>query len=102
MSGLLNKVITDGSVMEIATLSNDVNYAMINVTATNDTENEATISLFIGTGTEPGRQDLVGPRSEVPAGGVYEVVGRIVSPGEKIWVEAPSGFIVRVEVINEQ
>lgn len=102
MSGLLNKLITTGAQQELGTIPG-TGYSMINILAVNPNENEGVLQIWLSSDNTPSTVDLVESGVTIPgAGGSYEMVGRIVSAGEKIYVQGPVGMIVRAESIQEQ
>ena len=106
MSGLLGKKITTGAMLEIARVPNAITYAAINILISNPssvaTPEANGVEIFIAdAGSAPGNVDLIEPGAIIPAKGKLEWNCRLVSPGEVIYVRAPSGYVVRVESADE-
>jgi len=101
MSGLLNKILTDGSVQLVGTIPNTGTFSSINLLAANDTTQDISLRVWIGTDATPSQVDLVDPQAIVPGKGRYEDTVRITSPGENVFVQAAVGLVVRVETVDE-
>lgn len=103
MSGLLNKVLTTGEVMHIATVpSGEVKYSLVNVLVINPTGQPAEGRLFATDQLNPTLVDLLDHRVQLVAnGGRVEYSCGTMSPGEKLFIEAPAGLVVRVTSIDE-
>lgn len=101
MSGLLNKVIATGAIQEVAEVPG-TGYAAINVLLRNRTASAADALIWIGTGATPSDVDEVDEIDDLPAKGGYEMTARVCSGGEKVFVRATAGVVIRVEFIEEQ
>ena len=103
MSGLLNKVLTTGEVMHIATIpSGEVKYSLANVLIINPTGQPVECRLFATDQLNPSLVDLIEHRVVLVAnGGRAEYSCGTMSPGEKLFIEAPQGLVVRVTSIDE-
>lgn len=103
MSGLLNKVLTTGDVMHVATVpQGDVKYSLVNVLIINPSSEPAEAKLYATDQLNPSLVDLMDHRVVLVAnGGRAEYSCGTMSPGEKIFVEAPAGLVVRVTSIDE-
>lgn len=104
MSGLLNKAVANGEIQEVGVIpGSNGSYAMLNVLAVNRQGTEAPLEVWLSTEATPGDVDLVEPGARLPAsGGSYEMVGRVVSAGERVFVRALAGVVIRLETIEEQ
>ena len=103
MSGLLNKVLTTGELMHIATVpEGDVKYSLVNVLVINPTAAPIEAKLYATNQMNPTLVDLLDHRVVLVAnGGRAEYSCGTMSPGEKIFIEAPAGLVVRVTSIDE-
>ncbi len=103
MSGLLNKVITNGEVMHIGTVpEGDVKYSLVNVLVINPTNAPIEGRLYATNQLNPSLVDLIDHRVVLVAnGGRAEYSCGTMSPGEKLFIEAPAGLVVRVTSIDE-
>lgn len=103
MSGLLNKVITTGELMHIATVpEGDVKYSLVNVLVINPTNAAIEGRLYATFQNVPSLVDELDHRVVLVAnGGRAEYSCGTMSPGEKIFIEAPAGLVVRVTSIDE-
>lgn len=104
MSGLLNKAVATGEIQEVGVIpgSNGA-YAMLNILAVNRQGTEAPLEIWLSSNATPADVDLVEPGARIPSsGGSYEMVGRVVSAGERVFIRSLSGVVVRLETIEEQ
>lgn len=105
MSGLLNKVLTNGTTQEIGVIPGSSNgaYSMLNVVVSNPTSQEVKLEIWLTFNDEPTMVDYIEPGAMIPAnGGGYEAVGRIASAGERLFVRTQEGLVVRAETIEDQ
>ena len=100
MSGVLNKLLADGTVQFVAGLG-DVPFSSVNILVSNPTGVSGSLQVWIGTGITPAMADRVEPGAIVAAKGRYEDLGRICSGGEKLFVQAPAGWVIRAEAVDE-
>lgn len=101
MSGLLNKIIADGTVQLAATVPAGIAFAALNILAANDTSSDATVRIWITLDPTPNQVDLVEPGVVVASKGRYEDSVRIASPSENVFIQATAGVVVRVENVVE-
>lgn len=101
MSGLLNKIVADGSVQLAATVPVGISFAALNILAANDNAADATLRIYIGTGLSPDPADLVEPNVVISGKGRYEDSVRVASPGENVFIQATAGVVVRIESVVE-
>lgn len=103
MSGLINKAITTGEVMHVATIpQGEVKYSLANVLIINPTNSPVECKLYATDQLNPSLVDLIEHRVVLVAnGGRAEYSCGTMSPGEKIFIEAPAGLVVRVTSIDE-
>ena len=103
MSGLLNKVITTGGVMHVGTVpEGDVKYSLVNILLINPTPNAVEARLYATNQAAPTQVDLLDHRVVLVAnGGRAEYSCGTMSPGEKLFIEAPAGLVARVTSIDE-
>ena len=100
MSGVLNKILTSDAVQLAGTIPGTT-YSCINILVTNPTATDATMAIWIGTGSTPQAVDVVEPKVIIPAYGRYEQTARICSANENIFIKATAGCIARIETIEE-
>lgn len=102
MSGLINKLVTDGSVQILGQVP-ECPFASVHIQAVNPTASDLGITLWAGVGASPNPVDLLEYDVPVPAnGGRYSNDCVIMSAGEKIFVKAPAGLVVRLSSVDEQ
>lgn len=101
MSGLLNKIVADGTPQLVATVPTGISFAALNILAANDNATDATLRVWIGTDATPSQADLVEPGVVIGGKGRYEDSVRIASPAESIFVQATAGVVIRVENVAE-
>lgn len=102
MSGLLNKLITNGSVQKVATVPT-IQFGSMNVRVVNPTNADQPIKLWLSAdATAPSQADLIEHRAVVPAnGGRYMDTGLIVSASETLYIQAAADLVVRAELVEE-
>lgn len=101
MSGLLNKIIADGTIQLAATVPTGISFTALNILAANDTASDVTLRIWIGVGTTPNPVDLVEPGVIIASKGRYEDNVRVASPSENVFIQATAGVVVRVENVAE-
>lgn len=104
MSGLINKVITDGSTMLIGSVPGS-KFSTVNLLVVNPTEIDQDIAVYICDAgkTAPGQVDLYDPRATLLAnGGRAEYSCVVCSAGEQVFVRAAAGLVVRLSSVDEQ
>lgn len=103
MSGLLSKAICNGTNLEIATVPTDnVRYSLVNILLVNTTGDEVQAKIYATTQSAPTEVDLLEHRVVLAAnGGRVEYSCGCMSPGEKIFVNAPQGVVCRVTSVDE-
>ena len=92
-----NALITTGSEQQIMEITG-FPWGSLNIVASNKTADTATLEVFITGAQVPSLVDTVEPGAHIPAGGRYELSCRLVQEGERIFVKAPAGVVVRAEV----
>lgn len=102
MSGLLNKLVTNGSVQLAGTVPSNVEYAAVHVRAANPNEVDAALTVWVSLSETPAQVDLIEPNAIIPPAGRYADECGVLGPGEKIFVQAPAGVVVRIEYIHEE
>jgi len=100
MSGLLNKLITDGTAQLVGTVP-DCEYAIMSITFINDTSEEVSPSLWLTTQSAATKVDKIEGVVKVVAGGRAEYECVNCSAGEKLYVQAASGCVVRASTIEK-
>lgn len=103
MSGLLNKAITNGTVQEIAMVPATIVRSLLDITIINPTEGDAPgIMIWATFNNVPVQVDLLDFGANLVAAGGKLVLENVnCAPGEKIFVQAPAGMVVRVTSIDE-
>lgn len=102
MSGLLAKVVTDGTTQLVTTVP-DVEFAVVSITVINATAQEAELAIYATTGPTPSLVDTLEHSVFIPAnGGRYVMSCSTMSPGEKIFVKSSPGLVVRIEAVDEE
>ncbi len=102
MSGLLNKLITNGAVQEAGTIPGTT-YSSVNIRIANPLAQQQVVKIWATTAATPGNIDLLEPGLVIPPnGGRFEQSCLIMSANEKIFVEAAAGLIVRIETVDEE
>lgn len=101
MAGLLNKLLTTGQMQQAATVPQS-KYATVSILVVNPTADDAEIELYISTQSQPGTIDMIDFKPKLAkAGGRCEYECVICSQGEKIFIKAPAGLVVRITSIEE-
>lgn len=101
MSGLLNKLITDGTVQEVATVP-VCDYALLQISLMNPTAAEVNGKLWLTQQAVPTAVDTIEPAVVLAAnGGRASYESCVASQGEKLFVQAPAGCVVRVTSIEK-
>lgn len=102
MSGLLNKLITNGTVQEIAEVPGTT-YSMVNILVINPTAGQVDVRLFASNQAAPTPVDTIEHRAVLAEnGGRVEYSCVNCSAGEKLFIQAPAGLIVRVTSVDEE
>lgn len=101
MSGLLNKLVTNGSVQEVATIPG-MTYSSVNIRVANPLNVDKPVTIWATIQNSPSVVDLIEPGFILEAnGGRFEQSCMIMTAGEKIFVQADAGLVVRVETVDE-
>lgn len=110
MSGLLNKLITDGTVQRVGQIPAG-SYVAMHLMAINtntsadpqDTTNNRTIEVWSAPdGSAPTLVDRIEYATIEKNNGRLEHSCRIISEGEVIWVQAGPGVVVRVDFVSDE
>lgn len=103
MSGLLNKAITNGTVQEIAMVPATIVRSLLDITIINPTESDAPgVMVWATFNNAPVQVDLLDFGANlVSAGGKLVLENVNCTPGEKIFVQAPAGMVVRITSVDE-
>jgi hypothetical protein len=101
MSGLKNKLISDGTVQLLGTVSDSVLFSLTTVRAVNPTASVKEITIWVTTSPTPSDIDLVEAPTSLTPKGRYEQNNLQLSPGEKVFVYAPVGVVFRMETVDE-
>lgn len=104
MSGLINKVITNGSVIEVGRIpEGDNKYSSVNILVINP-KNDADVNVraYATFQDSPTLVDTIDYRAVlVREGGRVNLSCEIMSPGERIFIDAPAGLVVRLTSVDE-
>lgn len=101
MSGLLSKILTNGTRQLVATVP-ECDYGLINVMVLNPTVSDSPVKLWLSTQATPSEVDLIESDTILVArGGKLELSCVTVSQGEVLYIEASAGLVVRVTSILE-
>lgn len=97
-NGLFEKyLLTPDSNTVVYTAPSVVDHVEVILNVLNPTANEATLQVAIYTGASVGDEDYVERGVKIPiSGGVYKDDRLIMSPGEKLMVNASKACVVRV------
>lgn len=104
MSGLINKVITDGSTMLIGSVPGS-KFSTVNLLVVNDTNIDQDIAVYIcdAAKTAPGQVDLIEARATLLAnGGRVEYSCVVASAGEQVFIRCAAGLVARLSSVDEQ
>jgi hypothetical protein len=67
--------------------SSGLSVATTDLDVCNVTTNTSSLSIAIGTGSSPADGDYIDTPSLSANGGKYEWAGKLLSPGEKVWIK---------------
>lgn len=110
MSGLLNKLITDGTVQRVGQIPAG-SYVAMHVMAINtnvsdnpaDTNANRTIEIWAAPdGANPTLVDRIEYANIEKNNGHLEISCRIIGEGEVIWVQSEPGVVVRVDYVSDE
>ena len=110
MSGLLNKLITDGTVQRVGQIPSG-SYVAMHITAINtntssdpgNTTANRTIEIWAAPdGANPTLVDRIEYANIEKNNGRLEHSCRIIGEGEVIWVQAGPGVVVRVDYVSDE
>lgn len=103
MSGLLNKLLADNTIQLAGTVPGGAsNYASVNILVINPNPTDGLVTAYATTSPSASAVDkIMHERVMAANGGQIEIACRIMSGGEKIYVKAPVGCIVRIELVEE-
>lgn len=101
MSGLKNKLVSDGTVQLLGTVSDNVLFSLTTVRAINPTATTKEITVWVTTAPNPTDVDLVEAPTNIVSKGRYEQNNLQLSPGEKVYVYASPGVVFRMETVDE-
>ena len=110
MSGLLNKLITDGTVQRVGQIPSG-SYVAMHITAINtntssdpgNTVANRTIEIWAAPdGASPTLVDRIEYANIEKNNGRLEHSCRIIGEGEVIWVQAGPGVVVRVDYVSDE
>ena len=110
MSGLLNKLITDGTVQRVGQIPSG-SYVAMHITAINtntssdpgNTVANRTIEIWAAPdGASPTLVDRIEYANIEKNNGRLEHSCRIIDEGEVIWVQAGPGVVVRVDYVSDE
>ena len=110
MSGLLNKLITDGTVQRVGRMPTG-SYVVMHLTAINtnistDPANLAanrTLEVWAcPDGATPSLVDRIEYAHIEKNNGHLELSCRVIGAGEAIWVQAGPGVVVRVDYVSDE
>lgn len=102
MSGLLNKALTNGTTQLVATVPESAARSLVDIMVVNPTASEVTVQAYITNQVQPTTIDLIDFAAKLEAnGGRVEYNCVNCSAGEKIFINAPAGLVVRVTNIDE-
>jgi hypothetical protein len=102
-NGLLGKAMSQTNTnVTVYTVPNNVQFATININILNQGV-AGTVKVAITTSASPAAVDYIDSAAALPAdGGVYERTCQILSPGEKVIVEASnSNMSIRVQGLEQ-
>lgn len=101
MSGLLNKLVSDGAIQILGTVP-DAPFSSVTIRAVNSTGVDVPIRLWASVDILPSMVDLIEYAAIVPGnGGTFERSCLIMSAGENLFVQAAPGVTFRVETVDE-
>lgn len=110
MSGLIGKLITNGTVQRLGQVPAGT-YAVAHLTAINTntsadpadvTANRTFDAWAAAEGTSPSTIDLIEHAVIEKNYGHLDHSCRILQPGEVIWVKADPGVVVRMDYVNDE
>lgn len=104
-SGLLAKILTTGAAFqEIVTVPSEAESVLLSVRVMNDTNDDATVRLYLSTSDQPSAADKIMPTTELKkVGGFLNMDCEHCSPGERLFIETTAaGLVVRVTAVLEE
>lgn len=110
MSGLLNKLITNGTVQRVGQIP-EGSYVALHVTAINsntaidpgDTAQDRTLEIWAApSDASPTLVDRIAYAVIPRNNGMMDLSCRIIGESEVIWVQAGPGVVVRVDYVNDE
>lgn len=103
MSGLLNKLITDGTVQRVGRIPAGSYVAMHIMAINTNTTTNRTIEIWAAPdGSSPSLVDRIEYAHIEKNNGHLEHSCRIIGEGEVIWVQAGPGVVVRVDYVSDE
>lgn len=101
MSGLISKVMTDGSTQLVGQVPGS-KFSTLSISVHNLNAVDQEVVLYLTTDATPKPVDTVEPGAILPAKGSARYEVEIASPGEKLFIKAPAGLAVRFCSVDEQ